>query len=145
MAGVRFQRGNFVVTDLERSLEFYRDILGFKVDFIKESEPDSYSYPVFEIESDRALKFAVLSTETQLRVMALTEISGDMAAVPMPRRSAIVLEIPNIDEVLERSRAAGLKVYEEEHLVTQDGREGREIGIADQDGNLVVIYYITSQ
>ena len=31
------------------------------------------------------------------------------------------------------------------HLgVTQDGREGREVGILDPDGNLVVIYFITS-
>ena len=29
-------------------------------------------------------------------------------------------------------------------LVTNDGREGREVGIVDPDGNLVVIYHITS-
>jgi hypothetical protein len=31
--------------------------------------------------------------------------------------------------VVGASRAAGLKVFEEEHLVTQDGREGRAAGI----------------
>jgi len=77
--------------------------------------------------------------------MALTEVSGELSPVPHPRRSAIVVEIEDIDGVLEKSRQAGLKVYPEEHLVTQDGREGREIGIVDADDNLVVIYWITSK
>ena len=140
---MRFQRANFVVRDLEESLKFYRDVLGFEVAFTKESAADSYSYPVFEIPRDRAMRFAVLSTESQLRVMALTEVAGDLPAVPHPRRSAIVLEIPNIDGVVSGARKLGLQVYDEEHLVTQDGREGREVGIVDADDNLVVIYFIT--
>ena len=43
------------------------------------------------------------------------------------------------------SKALGLEVYAEERLVTHDGRVGREVGIADRDGNLVVIYYIPEQ
>jgi catechol 2,3-dioxygenase-like lactoylglutathione lyase family enzyme len=143
MSGVRFQRGNFVVANIEKSLEFYRDILGFEVAFMKESKSDSYSYPVFEIPSDRKMRFAVLSTETQPRVMALTEVEGPIEPAPHPRRSAIVLEMPDLDTVLEKSRASGLHVYPEEHLVTQDGREGREVGIVDRDDNLVVLYWIT--
>jgi catechol 2,3-dioxygenase-like lactoylglutathione lyase family enzyme len=141
----RFQRANYVVSDLDRALVFYRDILGFTVDFIKDSEDDSYSYPVFEIDRGRSMKFAVLSTASQPRVMALTEIAGPLPELPMPRRSAIVVEAPDVDGVVAASRDAGLQVYDEEHLVTQDGREGREVGIVDADGNLVVIYYITSQ
>ena len=47
---MRFQRTNFLVSDLDRALVLYRDILGMKVDLIKESEEDSYSYDVFEID-----------------------------------------------------------------------------------------------
>ena len=61
-----------------------------------------------------------------------------------PRRAAIVLDIADIDGVVAKSKAAGLHVYDEEHLVTNDGREGREVGIVDFDDNLVVIYHITS-
>jgi catechol 2,3-dioxygenase-like lactoylglutathione lyase family enzyme len=143
MSGVRFQRGNFLVANIEKSLQFYRDILGFSVAFTKDSESDSYSYPVFEIPRDRKMRFAVLNTESQVRVMALTEVAGELKPVPHPRRSAIVLEMPDLDTVLEKSRAAGLHVYPEEHLVTQDGREGREVGVVDYDDNLVVLYWIT--
>lgn len=144
MAGVRFQRGNHVVADLERALRFYRDVLGFDVTFTLPHNPDSYSYPVFDIPREAVMRFCVLSTATQERVMALTEVAGiDLAPVPHPRRSAIVLEVADPDAVIAGARALGLEVAREEVLKTQDGRIGREIGIVDFDDNLVVIYAIT--
>ena len=142
MSNPRFQRATYLVADLERSLKFYRDILGFEVAFIKESGSDSYSYDVFEIPRDQKIRFAVLSTADQPRVMALTEI-GDLREPRMPRRAAIVVETPDIDGVVGKCADAGIQVHREEHLVTQDGREGREVGLVDPDGNLVLIYYIT--
>lgn len=143
--GVRFQRANFVITDLERSLTFYCGILGMTIAFQKNSEPDSYSYPVFEIDRSAKLRFVVLDGPEQARVMALTEVRGiELPPVPAPRRAAIVLHVEDVDDVVTKSRAAGLHVYEEDHLVTNDGREGREVGIVDFDDNLVVIYHIAS-
>ena len=66
--GVRFQRANFVVTDIDRALGFYRDVLGLKLDFVKDSPDDSYSYDVFEIDRAQKIRFAVLSSATQVRV-----------------------------------------------------------------------------
>jgi len=144
MSGVRFQRGNHVVADLDRALTFYRDVLGFEVTFVLPDRPDSYSRPVFDIPDEARLQFCVLSTGTQERVMALTEITGiALAPVPHPRRSAIVLEIDDPDAVVAGSRALGLTVHPEEVLLTKDGRRGREIGIVDFDDNLIVIYTIT--
>lgn len=139
---LRFQRANFVVRNIEKSLTLYRDVLGFEVAFIQGSPDDSYSYPVFEIDTVHKLRFAVLSTADQVRVMALTEVPAELPAVPNPRRAAIVLEVGDVDAVCEDARAAGCKVYEEEELHTHDGRVGREVGIVDFDGNLVVIYKI---
>lgn len=146
MSGVRFQRGNHVVADLPRALTFYRDVLGFDVTFILPPNPESYSYQVFDISRAAVMQFCVLSTDTQERVMALTEIKGiEFAPTPHPRRSAIVLEIDDPDEVVASSLALGLTVYDEEVLHTKDGRVGREIGIVDFDDNLVVIYKITEE
>lgn len=140
---LRFQRANFVVADLPRALTFYRDVLGFTVTFVLPHNPESYSFPVFDIPGQAQLGFCVLSTETQERVMALTEIKGvPLAPVPHPRRGAIVLDIPDPDTVMAGARALGLHVYDEAVLVTKDGRRGREIGIVDFDDNLVVIYKI---
>jgi catechol 2,3-dioxygenase-like lactoylglutathione lyase family enzyme len=140
---VRFQRANFIVTDLDRALVFYRDVLGLKLEFVKDSPDDSYSYDVFEIDRSQKIRFAVLSTATQVRVLALTELpDATLDDVPMPRRSAIVLEVGNVDGVVAGATAAGCKVYSEDKLITHDGRVGREVGIVDFDGNLTVIYHI---
>ena len=140
---IRFQRNNFVVADIDRALTFYRDVLGFSVTFIKDSAADSYSYDIFEITRDQDMRFAVLSTPEQSNVMALTEVPNAKPIEAYPRRSAIILEITDIEGVVNASKDLELKVYPEDHLVTKDGREGREIGIVDFDGNLVVIYLIT--
>ncbi len=139
---LRFQRANFIVRDIERSLRLYRDVLGFEVAFVKDSPDDSYSYPVFEIPKTESLKFAVLSTASQVRVLALTEVPAELPRVPHPRRTAIVLEVGNVDAVVDGARDAGCHVYDEEELHTHDGRVGREVGIVDYDDNLVVIYNI---
>ena len=140
---VRFQRANFVVSDLDRALAFYRDILGFEVEHLHESPADSYSYAVFEIDRQARLRFALLSAPGQPRVMALTEIRGvTLKHCPDPKRSAIVLEVADFDYVVKRSVAWGLIVHPEEKLMTHDGRVGREQGIVDHDGNVVVIYTI---
>ena len=140
---MRFQRTNFLVSDLDRALVLYRDTLGMKVDLIKESEEDSYSYDVFEIDRSIKLNFALLSYENQPRVMALTELGKDnLAKASHPRRSAIVIEVTDVDDILNKALESNFKIYREEKLVTHDGREGREIGILDDDGNLTVIYKI---
>lgn len=140
---VRFQRGNFVVADLERALTFYRDVLGFEVAYQQGHNPDSYSIPVFNIPDGAELGFCTLSTRDQVRVMALSEIKGvPLPPVPPPRRSAIVLDVADPDVIMDGARALGLTVYPEQRLETNDGRIGREIGITDFDDNLIVIYKI---
>ena len=140
---MRFQRANFLVSDLDRAYRFYVDVLGMTLNFEKTSEPDSYSYPVFEIPTGTSLRFAVLDTPEQPRVMALTEVEAELLSAPQrPRRSAIVLDVADVDAVVAGARSLGLTVYPEDRLETHDGRVGREVGIADFDDNLVVIYAI---
>ena len=141
---IRFQRANFLVSDMQLALRFYVDVLGMEVAFFKEGRDTSYSHKVFAIDAAKRVGFAALSTPTQPRVMALTEVTG-LAKQPEPRRSAIVLDVEDVDGVVARAKTGGFEVFEEEQLITHDGRVGREIGILDADGNLSVIYHIASQ
>lgn len=142
---INFQRANYVVTDLERSLKLYRDVLGFKVIFSKDAPEDSYSYDVFEIDKSTDMGFCVLGTDDEPNCMALTELRGTtLDPIPSPRRGAIVLRLEHFDEAVDGVKALGLKTYTEDRLETNDGRVGRELGIVDFDGNLVVIYCILS-
>jgi len=60
-----------------------------------------------------------------------------------PIRSAIVIEVPDFDGAITRAEDYSCHIYPEEKLFTPDGREGRQVGIQDPDGNLIVIYFIT--
>jgi catechol 2,3-dioxygenase-like lactoylglutathione lyase family enzyme len=111
MSGVRFQRGNHVVANLDRALTFYQGVLGFEVTYILPPKAESYSYPVFDIPRSAQMRFCALSTDTQERVMALTEVTGvALTALAHPRRSAIVLEIQDPDAVMAGARGLGLQM-----------------------------------
>jgi catechol 2,3-dioxygenase-like lactoylglutathione lyase family enzyme len=138
---IRFQRANYVVANLERALEFYVGVLGLTLDFEKDSDKSSYSYPVFAIPNEADIGFAVLSAPNQPRVMALTEIKNiKLEPAPHPRRAAIVLEMPEVVAVAKRAKDAGFLVYDAVEFETVDGRQGWELGIVDADDNLTVIY-----
>ena len=140
---MRFQRANYLVSNKERALLLYRDILGMSLDFMKVSEEDSYSYDVFDIDESIAIEFALLSYEDQARVMALTILGdGNLEKNPLPRRAAICIEVDDVDDAVSKCNENGFHCYGEDHLITHDGREGKEVGILDDDGNLIVIYKI---
>lgn len=142
-SGVRFQRSNLVVRDLDRSLAIYRDVLGLTVDFIKDSLPDSYSYPVFRFPPEARLRFATLSAgPAQIRTLALTEVTGvALPAPPVPSLHALVLHCLPLDRVLAAlASIAGVRIVPEQRLHTHDGRLGREVAFIDPDGHVVVLY-----
>jgi len=140
---VQVKRPNLVVGDLDRSLRLYRDILGFTVFAVGESKPDSYSYPVFGFPPEARLRMATLSTKTQVRTLALTELRG--AKVPprtLPHRAAVVIEVKGIDRVIERIRAEGLRVVPATISKTPEGQTFVEQAFEDYDGHLIVLYEI---
>ena len=97
------------------------------------------------VEQHRADRDERLRSENGwLTLIGLHWLEAGANTIGSAADNAIVLDVPNIDEVLAGCADAGFHVYPEEHLVTHDGRTGREIGIVDDDGNLVVIYRIES-
>ena len=141
------KRINLCVADMERSLALYRDILGLKVNALKESKADSYSYPVFAFPRQAKLRFATLDTPTQERAMALTEVRGVALPRPsLPHVSAVVLNCVDFDGVIAKVTALGLKVVAEQPLPGDDGKpKGREAALVDHDGHLIVLYKLNGQ
>ena len=140
---VRVQRTNLVVADLDRAFRVYRDILGFRVDFILGDRPQAYSCTVFQIPREAKTRFAALNSKGQDRSLALTEVKGiDLPEPGLPSSHALVLDVDDFDGVLKGGENEGLKVFPEETLHTHDGRVGREIGMLDHDGHLIVLYCI---
>lgn len=142
--GAHFKRFTLVVADLERSLEVYRDILGFDLDGISESSDESYSYPVFRIDPEAKIRFATLSAGSeQVRTMALTEVRGMKLPTPgRPLMSAAVIRVEDLDGTMARIAELGLETVESKIA----GRPGeftfKEAAFVDFDGHLIVLYQI---
>jgi catechol 2,3-dioxygenase-like lactoylglutathione lyase family enzyme len=140
---VQVKRPNLVVTDLDRSLRLYRDVLGFTVFGVGDSASDSYSYPVFGFPKQARLRMATLSTASELRVLALTELKGvPLPPAPRPHRHAVVIEVKGLESIVERVRGLGLTVVAPKPSSTPEGQTFVEQALEDFDGHLVVLYEI---
>ena len=140
---VQVKRPNLVVSDMDRALRVYRDILGFKVFALDPSGPESYSYPVFKFPKDAKLRMATLNTATGVRVLAITELKGaPLPPKPVPHRSAVVIEVKGIEQVMARIAAEGLPIVPPKTSKTPEGLTFIEQSFEDHDGHLVVLYEI---
>jgi catechol 2,3-dioxygenase-like lactoylglutathione lyase family enzyme len=138
---VALKRVNLLVRDLDRSLAVYRDILGFRNAQVSQSSPQSYSYPVFRLPAQAKLRFCTLDSATEVRALALTEVTGIELPAPAPIvTSTPVIRLQDFDEVHARLKAAGLDVVEPRRSKTVEGRDFRELAFTDPDGHLVVLY-----
>jgi len=140
--GANFKRVTFVVADMDRALQIYRDILGFTLDGIMDSSHASYSYPVFKIDPEAELRFATLSAgPEQVRTMALTEIKGmDLPKPGVPFMTASVIRVDDLDGAFEKLEALGLETVEPTIAERPGEFKFKEGAFIDFDGHLVVLY-----
>lgn len=140
--GAHFKRVTFVVADMERSLQIYRDILGFTLDEISDSSHASYSYPTFKIDPEAKLRFATLSAgPEQVRTMALTEVTGmDLPKPGRPFMTASVIRVNDLDGVIAKLEALELETVPPTVSERPGEFKFKEQAFIDFDGHLVVLY-----
>jgi catechol 2,3-dioxygenase-like lactoylglutathione lyase family enzyme len=143
--GSSFVRVNLVVTDMERALRLYRDILGFRMDILTDSPPTSFSYPLFNVDKDVKLKRAFLSGGSkQPWTIALTEVDEIEAYVPpAPFRAAMVIEAPGpVEELRTKLAAEGIEIDADWDITAYVART--DISFTDHDGHRFVVYVLAS-
>ncbi len=140
--GADFKRVTLVVADMEKSLQIYRDILGFTLDGIMESSAESYSYPVFKIDPEAEVRFATLSAgPEQIRTMALTEITGmDLPKPGRPFMTATVIRVADLDGTFKKLEALGLEIVPGTIAERPGEFKFKEQAFVDFDGHLIVLY-----
>jgi lactoylglutathione lyase len=116
MSKVGYSR--IVVSDLKRSIEFYRDVLGVPLKY----------------EADDWAEFATLGTRLALKagvppVAAIPEKNDD--GMPIAGRVGIAFEVKNLDQVYRDLSARGVKFTQ---APTEDGPGGRMAMLLDPDG-----------
>ncbi len=142
-AGSFYKRQLYVVSDMDRALTLWRDVLGFQAAPVTVSGPNSYSREVFNIPPEARLRFVTLSAGTvQVRTMALLEVTG----VPLPKQDGIRMTGAVIDargrlaDIVARAKAMGLMVMSPRTLTNPTQGTGTEQALLDWDGNVIVLY-----
>lgn len=141
--GAYYKRQLYVVTDMERTLTLWRDILGLQPGEITTSGPNSYSREVFNIPVRANMRFCTLSAgPNQVRTVALLEVRG----VHLPHRTgirttgAVINANGRLDTIIAAARANGLPVFSQRVLESASQGNGIEQGFLDWDGNVIVLY-----
>ena len=141
--GLHLKRPCLIVADLEKSLTLYRDILGFRLDYVGEASPQSYLYKVFKFPQQAHLTFAALSTEYEPRTLALTEAKGvELNAPTPPYRVAIVMQVKELTDKIQKIQALNLEVIQPSYFTTPPNQSFTEQGFYDFDGHLIVLYEV---
>ena len=138
---LHIKRPCLIVADLERSLTLYRDILGFRLDYVSTASPNSYLYSVFGLPEQARLTFAALSTESEPRALALTEVKGiELTPPSLPYRVALVIRVSNLTDAIERIRNLQLPVVEPNSFTTPPNLHFTEQAFRDYDAHVIMLY-----
>ena len=140
---LNIKRPCLVIADLEKSLEIYQDILGFRLDYLSEASSDSYLYKLFELPLSAKVKFASLSTEKEPRALALTEVKNiELTPQQIPHRIALVVRVNNINQTIARLSTIGLKIIEPNYFKQPPNLNFTEQAFCDRDGHLIMLYEV---
>lgn len=136
-------RHSMLVTDLDRSLKLYRDILGLNLNRVNETSANSYSYTFFDIPKGAMKRFAYLDAEDgRENAMGLGEVPGlDLKKPKKPRSVAWVQTVADVEATMRKVQALGLELIPPVEFQSREaGKTGIETGTVDWDGHLVMFY-----
>ena len=138
---LQFHRTNILVADMDRALRIYRDIIGFKVDFLMDAL--DVATEMFGLPETCKARMAFLSEGSgAFGSLALTEASGldelsRPAQAPYPFCSIIEVREGRLQPILEQLRAEGCEVGTAYELQQPDRTD---VTITDHDGHRVVLF-----
>jgi catechol 2,3-dioxygenase-like lactoylglutathione lyase family enzyme len=143
-AELQLQRATLTVSDMDRSLHFYQDLLGFTV-----SGDARYDTPalrtMFHIPHDTTPRLVLLdASPAQPRALALVHADGlDVDAAANARHApALVVNTTQLDDIMDRMNEADIAIIlPPTPLNDFSGKPfGREAMVLDPDGVRLVLF-----
>ena len=141
----RIKRISLMTPDLDRSIEFFTEVVGFTLDFEGTLPPGGEPFlgPVFNIDVSRPIRRALLSTEAEPRGLFLIEHPRSPRVDDrQPTAVVTVVQVSRIEETLARAQAFGAPVSETETDVTPEGVPFREAMITSPGGHAILVYQV---
>jgi catechol 2,3-dioxygenase-like lactoylglutathione lyase family enzyme len=143
----RIKRISLMTPDLDQSIAFFTEVIGFTLDFEGPLPPDGEPFlgPVFNIDASKPIRRALLSTSTEARGLFLIEHPEAPTPDPdKPTAVVTVVEVESIDHTLARAEAAGAPVSETVMDITPEGMRFSEAMITSPGGHAILVYELSS-
>lgn len=142
---LRIKRSTLLVKDLQRSIDFYTQVLGlelFDIEADYVTDPDSYGYPLFNIPVGARKRMAYFNTSDEVRGFAIEEVLDfEWSVQQKPRAHAVLFETDDIDGLEHRLREGGYTVWAPSRGDNY-GLTFAELGFLDPDGHLIAAYQV---
>lgn len=146
---LRVKRPLFIVSDLERSLAFYVDVLGlelYSVDPYYNRDPASLGYEMFDVPKGARKRMAMLNTSDEVRGLTLQEVRDmEVTFDNKPRGFTVLFETDDLLGIRQRAKSAGFHIIEpllDEIPATSAAPRLRfmEFAIIDPDNHVVSFF-----
>jgi catechol 2,3-dioxygenase-like lactoylglutathione lyase family enzyme len=138
------KRVPIVVSDMDKSLKLYRDILGLSVESDNMMKPNEHDERVFNVPPgglNRSVKFNL--GPDQIRAVGLFEVKGYKGKDPTGVFDhGVVFRVDRIGDIHAKLKAGEHRIIDFVDLVTAAGDKGRELAFLDPDGHLVLVYQL---
>lgn len=146
---LRLKRGWLLVSDLERSVTFYADLIGLELYAISpnyDRRPDRLAEPMFGYTPDARRRVATFNTSDEIRAFGLTEVADmDWQVQQQPRTSTVLFQTDHLLEILARVADAGFAVIGPiagmvPAAVGVPAVRFLEAGVVDPDGHVIALF-----
>jgi len=142
----RIKRISLMTPDLDRSILFFTEVVGFTLDFEGTLPPGGEPFlgPVFNIDASKPIRRALLSTKTEARGLFLIEhYDAPQFDSDRPTPVVTVVEVPQLSDTLTSARAFGVTVSETATDTTPEGMRFSEAMITSPGGHAILVYELT--
>lgn len=139
----RIKRISLMTSDLDQSIAFFTEVIGFTLDFEGTLPPNTEPFlgPVFNVDSAKPIRRALLSTATEPRGLFLIEhrqlpLLDKTAARPV----VTVVQVDDLAATLARAMQFGSEVSEVITDITPEGASFAEALLMSPSGHAILVY-----
>ena len=139
----RIKRISLMTSDLDQSIAFFTEVIGFTLDFEGTLSPNTEPFlgPVFNVDSAKPIRRALLSTATEPRGLFLIEhLQLPLLDKTAPRPVVTVVQVDDLAATLARASQFGSEVSEVITDITPEGASFAEALLMSPSGHAILVY-----
>lgn len=141
----RIKRISLMTSDIDRSIQFFTEVIGFRLDFEGTLPPNGEPFlgAVFNIDASLPLRRALLSTSREPRGLFLIEHPNAPPPDPaLPTAVVTVIQVDDLSELMARAERFGVSTTEMVTDVTPEGATFAEAMVTSPGGHALLLYQI---